>query len=182
MNIFALDLDPKVAARKTIWKKHIVKMPTESAQMLSFAIRIFYNDTDNILSGINKYSKAHAMHPCAKWVRESSENFNWLVNYSLELNKMYEELYGKIHKTVYTIHSCLDYYMDGLFDNHELTPFYCAMPTTYYHNGLYVSRQTMMQSINSYKDYYKFEKLNGLTLNDVYDTNNFLDELNLTLS
>lgn len=182
MNIFALDSDPIVAARKTIRKQHIVKMPTEAGQMLSFAIRTVFNDYDNVLSGISKYSKNYAMHPCSKWVRESNSNFEWLTIYGLELCKMYTEVYDKTHNAEITINNCNDYYISSMFPQTELTPFYCAMPTIYYHNGLYVPRQTMQQSINSYKDLYKYDKLNGLTYKDVYDTLDFLTELNLTLN
>jgi hypothetical protein len=160
MNIFALDIDPVIAARKTCWKRHIVKMPTESAQMLSYAIRIFYEQyDDNQCGGLFKFAKSYAMNPCSKWVRESSANFMWLYNYSIELCRIYTEYYDRRHESQYTIETALDYYYSDLFTQHELTPFYCAMPTIYYADGLYKTKQTLEQSIQSYINYYKFEKL-----------------------
>lgn len=86
MNIFCLDNNPIQAARWCM-DKHVVKMPTESAQMLTncfSAERLSRNDCPRTMMGtIRKYS--HYNHPCSIWVRKSKDNMVWLIEHSLEL-------------------------------------------------------------------------------------------------
>jgi len=85
MNIFILDYNIKDCARDHV-DKHIVKMPTESSQLLSTAVR---------LSGIDAgYQITHKNHPCSVWVRESLDNFLWLRELSYYLNKEWQFRYG----------------------------------------------------------------------------------------
>tara|TARA_B100001778_G_C18522541_1_gene599614 strand:+ start:508 stop:903 length:396 start_codon:yes stop_codon:yes gene_type:complete len=44
------------------------------------------------------YKKTHINHPCAIWVRESSENYKWLCKLGLSLCKEYTIRYEKTHK------------------------------------------------------------------------------------
>ena len=86
MNIFALDLDPIMAARLHL-DKHVVKMPLESAQMLS------------TLNAPNAPSKpTHRNHPCTLWAGATSGNYDWLVRLGLALCDEYTHRYGKEHK------------------------------------------------------------------------------------
>lgn len=89
MNIFALDWEPKQAAK---WHcdAHIIKMPLETAQMLS---------TVNHLSGNGAllYAPTHVNHPCNIWARISKENYQWLWEFGLALCDEYEQRYKKIH-------------------------------------------------------------------------------------
>lgn len=94
MNIFILDEDPEIIAQYHC-DVHVVKMIVETAQLLSTAHHIL-NDKEAI-SGI--YKKTHKNHPCAIWVRESRENYNW-THYLLGcLLIEYTYRYNKIHKT-----------------------------------------------------------------------------------
>lgn len=86
MNIFALDLDPTIAARMHL-DKHIVKMPLESAQMLS------------TLNAPNApYKPTHKNHPCTLWAGATTGNYDWLVQLGMALCHEYTYRYGKVHK------------------------------------------------------------------------------------
>lgn len=90
MNIFVLDVDPVQAAR---WQldKHIVKMPLETAQMLSTNLHLHGFDAP--------YRPTHKDHPCTVWARRSRANFEWLVAHGLALCAEYTGRYGRIHKS-----------------------------------------------------------------------------------
>ena len=76
MNLFVLDSDPGLAAQMAC-DQHVVKMPVETAQMLSTVCR---------LRGIPLgYKPTHIHHPCTKWVGMSKENFLWALNHGLGL-------------------------------------------------------------------------------------------------
>ena len=85
MNIFALDGDPVKAARLHL-DKHIVKMPLETAQMLS------------TVNGGHPYKATHKNHPCTLWASKSKSNYGWLVRLGLALCDEYTYRYGKVHK------------------------------------------------------------------------------------
>lgn len=85
MNIFFLDHDIKKCA-KYHCDKHF-KMILEYAQLLSTTCR---------MSGLDcGYKKTHVNHPCAKWCRESLDNWLWLRDLAKELNDEYIRRYNK---------------------------------------------------------------------------------------
>lgn len=97
MNIFYVDTDPRKAAEALV-DKHVVKMILETAQLLSTAHRVLDEDhlepaRDEIL-----YKATHKNHPCAKWVRESVENYNWAYDHLIALLQEYSIRYDKVHK------------------------------------------------------------------------------------
>lgn len=93
MNIFVLDENPQKAAEYHC-DKHVVKMITESAQLLTSAY--YYTNWDK---GI-PYTLSHQNHPCSIWARESKENWLWLLSLGLCLYKEYKFRYGdKVHKS-----------------------------------------------------------------------------------
>jgi hypothetical protein len=97
MNIFVLDKDPVIAAQLQC-DKHVVKMVTESAQMLSTVHRVLdgvptkkpsksgktmrkYYD---LFEGQNDLemetllmSNVHERHPCTVWSAETTANYDW---------------------------------------------------------------------------------------------------------
>lgn len=117
MNIFVLDLDPKLAAQYHN-DKHCVKMILESAQMLCTAV--------NLSGGISPYKTAHVNHPCTVWVRESLSNWRWLRDLTEALNSEFKYRYGRFedHKSFKVV--C------GLnepdVEDRGLTAFALAMP------------------------------------------------------
>jgi len=97
MNLFILDNNIELSA-KYHCDKHIVKMPTETAQMLSFA----YHNKDiwdcSFPDFIMRFSKTHNLHPCSIWMRKSLSNFLYAANFGLALYNEYQYRYNKIDK------------------------------------------------------------------------------------
>lgn len=96
MNIFVLDRDIKTCAQYHC-DKHVVKMILEYAQLLSSVHRVA---GDNI-----GYELTHKNHPCAIWARTSRENYDWLMELSLEVGDEYTYRYNKVHKSIGVIES-----------------------------------------------------------------------------
>lgn len=91
MNIFVTDEDP-IKAAKNLDDKRVVKMILECAQMLSTAMHA-------VGAPGPPYRKAYVKHPCSIWVRETRENYNWLLAHMSALSIEYSDRYpGKVHK------------------------------------------------------------------------------------
>lgn len=129
MNIFYLSESPRQCAEWMV-NRHVVKMVTETAQLLSTAHRVL-DGTQQIIEGhVDEfgvkhrkktswvlddhrdsilYSATHINHPSAIWCRQSVENYNWLVDHLFALGDEYTYRYGKKHATItklgYTIQS-----------------------------------------------------------------------------
>lgn len=101
MNIFWLHPDPDTSARWML-ESHIVKMPIEAAQMLSWAHIHANPDMINVTkkvvgdSGfyISNYNKNHWNNSCTKWVRESIDNYFELQVYFLSMVEEYKRRYA----------------------------------------------------------------------------------------
>lgn len=138
MNIFVLDLDIKNCA-KYHCNKHVVKMLTESAQLLCSAY--YYTNEEHK----SPYKLAHKHHPCTVWARESLSNWLWLRDFSLALYDEYKLRYDdKDHKAGDVI-LLLD--VPNLPDK-GLTPFAQAMPEQYQNYDV----------VKAYRDYYIGDK------------------------
>lgn len=116
MNIFYLDKDPRQCAEWMV-DSHVVKMILETAQLLSTAHRVI--DGLEIQLELEKdgkvrkkkvwvldddrndifYNATHINHPSGIWVRQSVENYNWLVDHLFALGDEYNYRYGKRHAT-----------------------------------------------------------------------------------
>ena len=68
MNIFALDRDPRKAARG-LQDLHVGKMLIEACQLLCSAHPL----------DAAPYRRTHFNHPCAVWTRASLSNYRWLA-------------------------------------------------------------------------------------------------------
>jgi hypothetical protein len=113
MNIFYLSEDPRQAAEWMV-DKHVVKMILESAQLLSTAHRVI-DGTETVGQSASgrkakrwalgdgrediMYSATHVNHPSAVWIRQSVENYSWLVEHFFALCDEYTYRYGKKHVT-----------------------------------------------------------------------------------
>jgi len=112
MNIFYLSKDHEECARMHL-DKHVVKMILEYAQLLSTAHRVL--DGQQIIEERNNrkvkiwkledqlldsslYKATHINHPSAIWVRQSVNNYNWLIDLLCAVCKEYTFRYEKIHK------------------------------------------------------------------------------------
>lgn len=142
MNIFILDNDPVQCAQMHA-DKHVVKMITESAQILC---------TVMVLSGKDApYRKTHVNHPCTKWANSSLSNWLWLKNFTECLHQEYRHRYGlhKEHKAALIARSLSQ---PDIIDI-GLTPFAQAMPPQYKSND----------AVQAYRAYYNGEKQHLLT-------------------
>lgn len=139
MNLFILDRDPEIAASMAC-DKHVVKMPIETAQMLS---------TVMAQSGLNiGYKPTHVKHPCTKWVGASSKNFHWALEHGLALCREYTYRYLHIHavkKTLVAIKECSFLLR---FSEIELTPFVQALPEEYKRED----------PVEGYREFYRRDK------------------------
>ena len=139
MNIFVLDLDPKLAAESQC-NKHVPKMIVESVQLLCTAHP----------ASIAPYKHTHVNHPCAKWVRQSLANYNWLVLHSFALCDEYTKRFGKIHATEQHVIWCSKN-MPNL-PNKVLTPFARAIKEPF------KTESNKMDIVQAYRHYYSNDK------------------------
>ena len=111
MNIFYLDSNVTKCAEYHN-DKHVVKMILEYAQLLSTAHRVLdgkeYIDAssgrkikrwrleDTSLEA-QLYKATHINHPSAVWVRQSNNNYTWLMCLFQSLLMEYTHRYGKMH-------------------------------------------------------------------------------------
>ena len=95
MNIFVLDLDHRINAQYHV-NDHVVKMPTEAAQMLSVVVREVTGEDIG-------FQPTHPNHPCTRWARKSLTNWLWLKDYALSLEEEWRYRYGhpssRMHKS-----------------------------------------------------------------------------------
>ena len=114
INIFYLSEDP-IQCAKWMVDRHVIKMLVESAQLLSTAHRLldgkeYVGESKSgrkakrwsLVDGRDEvlYSATHTNHPSAVWVRQSVENYNWLVDHMFALGNEYTYRYGKKHLTI----------------------------------------------------------------------------------
>ena len=138
MNIFILDKDPKICAQYHN-DKHVVKMILETAQLLCTA----HWETGTEAP----YKSTHKNHPCAVWVRECVENYNWLCDLGVELCIEYTYRYSKRHKSQDIIEWCKNN-IPNIKNIGGLTDFKLAMP-----NDCKIG-----DAVTSYREYYINEK------------------------
>lgn len=109
MNIFYLSHNVAECASWHI-DKHVVKMPLETAQLLSTAHRILDGRAVTVHSPRKKtswllpddrettlYKATHANHPSCIWTRQTVGNYQWLYQLFEALLAEYTHRYGKIH-------------------------------------------------------------------------------------
>jgi len=169
MNIFVLSESPLKSAHH-MCDKHIVKMPVETAQMLSTIHRMLdgeeyvdYSKTgrrirrwthpydEDMPDGKFLYHATMMNHPCTIWARETLGNYLWLVSHGLELCREYTRRYDRRHASESIIEFC-NYSWPKNIDRdtyHKETPFAQAMPDEYKVEG---------DAVSAYRKYYIGEK------------------------
>lgn len=110
MNLFPLDTDLAKCAEYTV-DRHCPKIFLEDIQLLSNCLPI----------NIAPYKRAHYNHPMSKWVRESSSNFQWAIDYAFALHNEYNYRSGKIHKSLTALNK--------IIENRNLIEFPTNSPT-----------------------------------------------------
>ena len=149
MNIFCLSDCPEQSA-KWMLDKHVVKMHTESMQMLS-----------TILTHLDieaPYKPVMLNHPSTIWARESKQNFLWLMQHTYALCQEYTQRYGKMHKVEETFYEFEDNLYKGasLLPDTELTEFAIAIS-----DNMQCRKQSEFDDatvIEKYRMYYLYDK------------------------
>ena len=144
MNIFYLDPNPEIAAQYHC-DKHVVKQVLESAQLLCTTHHVVFPGSP----WLNHMYKPFAPnHPCAKWVRESRDNYEWLYELYICLYNEYFHRFGKIHASYIKL------------DNYIKVPPYGMIPRGFTQPAIVTSAQFnwMNSPIDSYRAYYAVRK------------------------
>ena len=127
MNIFYFYPCPVLSAQSQP-DKMLVKMPLETAQMLSTAHRELdgyeYADANNL------YKRAYWNHPCTIWARETKQNYLWLYRHFIALGNEYYYRYQKRHASLVKLSYPLGMPPKNIPEG-NLTPPALAMPDQY---------------------------------------------------
>ena len=167
MNIFYLHEDPIQNAKWHV-DKHVVKMVTEYAQLLSTAHRILDGTEYEGRTANNRrirrwrlpdkredilFKASHVNHPCNVWVRESKSNYRLMYKIYMACLSEYTFRYGKKHSVEDRL-PYLNIIPNNINPDTRLTempqcmPDYCKIPN---------------QPIAAYKNYYIKEKVRFAT-------------------
>ena len=144
MNIFYFDECPVKSAIAQP-DKMLVKMPLETAQMLSTAHRVL--DGDSYADSVGLYKQAFVNHPCTIWARQCVINYSWLYRHFIALGEEYTYRYGKEHETARKLRGNLTRLPTNIKPDFFAEPPQC-MPFTC----------KMLNAIDAYKRYYIREK------------------------
>ena len=146
MNIFVLHEDPRLAAQMHC-NKHVVKMVSETAQMLSVAVRkLGLAVPESCLM-----DQTHPNHTCTVWVRASKGNFQWTVRLLRHLLEEFDFRYcgdGKNIKSNALLAVLEDIDLSAVNIPEERTTFVIAMPEEY----------RLEDPVSSYRNFYNLDK------------------------
>lgn len=151
MNIFVVDLNPAHAAID-LPDKLIVKMPTESAQMLAHWAHAIHNTPIPKADGTPHVIKPSILaHPCTKWLYSDSNHVWWLINHANALCNEYTYRYTKSHGARNAIFCAHELFTKmGHPRNHkDISYFELAMPDQY---------KIPSNPVQSYRNYMMNEK------------------------
>tara|TARA_R110000744_G_scaffold147724_1_gene260751 strand:+ start:2088 stop:2654 length:567 start_codon:yes stop_codon:yes gene_type:complete len=148
MNIFILDNDPKKCAT-LMMDKHVVKMPTESLQMLSTIA--------HHLGHASPYKPVMLNHPCTIWARQSQDNFSFLLAHTEALCAEYTLRYGKTHK----VETTLLEYEDAWVSTHADLPNIGLTP-----HAVAISPEMKCRKIDGFDDLTTVEKYRHYYIED----------------
>lgn len=165
MNIFVVDVDPRIAAI-SLCDSHVCKQIVESCQMLSTYDRLHMADPEEGVHYSNgRYKITHVHHPCVKCL-SNKYNYMWLQYHLDALLCEYTWRFGgRIHKSSSLFEDFWKRFdMSYVYDNKlnfkdywpELingTSFPKCMPDEFKVGG-----DTIDKVVESYRNYYKHKK------------------------
>ncbi len=128
MNIFAIEKKEDgsidwVESARSQDNYRVVKMILESCQMLCTNLNHLYGEQ------VSPYRSCHLNHPSTKWARESSSNFETLIEHTFALIDEYHIRFDyKTHKCESVLEKILDLYDPSMFDSDESTDLPMCMP------------------------------------------------------
>lgn len=163
MNIFALSKCPIESAQQML-DKHVVKMPTESCQMLHTNTLYFqYLEKYGTKPSLRDLKQFHACsqsklmkpamlnHPSTIWARENQDTFAWLYAHAVALCEEYSLRYGKVHGAEKRILDTPNqYYSEG--NTSKAIPVFIAMADEYRIPNTFLTEWEYV--IQSYRHYY----------------------------
>jgi hypothetical protein len=154
MNIFFLSENPQLAAAYQ-HDKHVVKMITETCQLLS---TWYHNNSFAGFGSTPWYKATHQKHPCALWLLESRHNVLWLTRHLRALINEYDMRFqtkGKFEnarKILRTVEAILMVFLvEG-----DMTLPPQVVPDDYKTDG-----NTFHDTVIAYRAYYMGEKLSS---------------------
>ena len=131
MNIFVTNEDPIIAAQELCDQHTRSKMQIESAIMLQhcFTNEALEKAPRTKAGKVRKSGKGYSNHPCSVWVRESTDNYMWLVEHALEMFKErdYRWPESNPHFTLEFIEWCKQNINKTNNKRGKLTPFVVAV-------------------------------------------------------
>lgn len=142
MNIFVVNQDPVIAAQ-SLCDRHVPKMLLESAQLLCSA---FHTNGPLVLN--IPYKLSYKNHHCTKWARQSTDNFNWLLQHAKGIASEFNLRFNKLHSCEKILSWCEQNMSELAFPATSLTDFAQAMPVTYKNKDV----------VKAYRAYYKTDK------------------------
>ncbi len=162
MNIFALSKCPVESAQQML-DKHVVKMPTESCQMLHtnelYFLYLEKYSTEPTLRNLKQFhtfthsslmKPAMLNHPSTIWARKSKDNSAWLYQHAIALCEEYTFRYGKEHGSEKRIKDCNPKYVEGIVTN--ASPVSIAMDDQYRIKNTFLTDWEFVNK--SYRHYY----------------------------
>lgn len=158
MNIFFVDTDPRLAARM-LCDRHIVKMVTESAQILSAVQRKMGVDDPAL------YKIPGGNPKPVEWAIKSRQNYDWLLIHWASLTRQYHERFERWHAAgAYTNNGftklgnvLFDYSFPGRLPDIGLTVPECS---TKDYVLPYTHADTWEKVVDNYRSYYLIDKVN----------------------
>lgn len=131
MNIFATNENPVIAAQELCDQHTRSKMQIESAIMLQhcFDNRVLEEAPRTKAGKVRRSGKGYYNHPCSVWVRETTENYMWLVEHALEMfnERNYRWPGSAPHFTLEFIQWCKQNVNKTSNKKGKLTPFAVAI-------------------------------------------------------
>lgn len=112
MNLFVTSINP-VACAQALDDARVVKMATETAQLLSTAVRIV---APGALRDDQLYRMGHEAHPVSRWVRSGDLTFQWTLQHGLALLDEYCVRFpkGSVHGASRAIHPILGVHLHAV--------------------------------------------------------------------
>jgi len=147
VNFFFLSWDPDECA-KAMFDKHIIKMPTETCQMLS---TVWWLLEPTVAKEWNQQNKIHKKisnhnHGTCKWVWESEENYRLMIKYGLKICEEFQFRQGCRH----SVHDKIEFLNQTRspigFKKQGITPLYLAMPDQHKHSDPVVAYRRLYMS------------------------------------
>ena len=140
MNIFVLHERDHKKCVEQYPDKHVVKMITESVQMLSTNLR---------LHGIEEgYKPTHPNHPCTVWARSSLSNWMWLCDLVVAMHEEYQFRYEKKKRKIHKAFEVFLSLPNLPIPDHGLTPFVQCMD----------ERFRGPNAVDAYRTFYVYDK------------------------